>query len=118
MDQKLFIDKMKTSKPMTKEQIMKIIINHVNSNMDDGNPRGHRNLIIVMEELAELTQETSKVIREKSNFITLLEEMADALLSIYYLQEIVGISDEELDKAVAVKMNRINDSLVEKGKYK
>lgn len=118
MDKDLFIKKMKTSIPMEKDEIMEIITNHVNSNMDDGYPRGHRNLIVSMEELAELTQEISKVIRNKSDYITLLEEMADAKLSIYYIQEILKISDETLEKAMAVKMNRINDSLKEKGQYK
>lgn len=118
MDRALFIDKMKTAKPMEKEQINNILIDSINSNIKDGNPRGHRNLIIVMEELAELTKELSKELRGKGDTINILEELADVQLGIYYVQEIVGIQDESILKAMAVKMERLASVLYKSGEYK
>ena len=98
MDKKVFIEQMKYSEPMSKEYIMKILVDSINSNIGDGNPRGHRNLIIVMEELAELTKEISKELRGKGDIVNLTEELADVQLGIYYVQEIVGIDDENIKK--------------------
>lgn len=68
--------------------------------------RGHENLIIDMEELAELSQEISKHIRGKGDHFSLLEEMADVQVCLLHLQNLFNISDEELNKAVNVKLNR------------
>lgn len=73
---------------------------------EDKNNKGTYNLIIVMEELAELTQQVSKYIRGKANRYCVLEELADVYLSARYVKNIVGISDEELNAAINVKKNR------------
>lgn len=117
MDKQFFIDRMKDAEPMNKSDIDKILVDSVNSNIHDGNPRGHRNLIIVMEELAELTKEISKELRGKGDIDNITEELADVQLGIYYVQEIVGVSDEILQKAMAVKMNRLSSILYKTGKY-
>lgn len=72
------------------------------------NNNGTMNSIIVMEELSELSKEVSKAIRGKGDATSLLEEMADVYLGIKYLQEIYNISDEALNKAINVKLNRQN----------
>lgn len=90
----------------------------VDSNLSDGNPRGHKNLIIVMEELAELSQAISKELRGKGDHVNLLEELADVQLGILYVQEICNISDEDLHKAMNVKMKRLENVLSDKGTYK
>lgn len=118
MDRILFTERMKTIHTMSNAEINDVIVKSINSNLIDGNPRGHRNLIIVMEELAELSQEVSKQIRGKGDRVAIIEESADVLLSIRYIQEIVGISDDELNRAVAVKSERLADVLTQTGSYK
>lgn len=81
------------------------------------NKIGHYNQIIVMEELAELSKEVSKFVRLKGNRDALLEEMADVLIGIDYLKEIHDISDEELNKAIAIKLYRLKHAQ-SKGEYK
>lgn len=61
---------------------------------------------VAIEELAELQQAISKQIRGCGDRTNLLEEMADAMIVMFYIQEIFGISKEELDKAVDVKIER------------
>lgn len=119
MDRQIFIEKMsQCNKPMSSESITKILVDSIDSNISDGNPRGHRNLIIVMEELAELAKELAKELRGKGDTIGLTEELADVQLGIYYVQEIVGIDSETLSKAMSVKMDRLSSVLYPTGSYK
>ena len=67
---------------------------------------GFMNLIVANEEFAECAQEVSKFLRHKGDHTALLEEVADAVLSIRYIQRICGITDEELYKALNVKVAR------------
>lgn len=117
MDKSIFVEKIESAEPMDRTQIDRILVDSVNSNIKDGNPRGHRNLIIVMEELSELAKEVSKELRGKGDNLSLLEELADVQLGIYYVQEIVGIKDELLQKAMSVKMERLASVLYESGQY-
>ena len=118
MDRKVFVEQMEKCEPMSKESIMKVLVDSINANISDGNPRGHRNLIIVTEELAELAKEVSKELRGKGDIVSLTEELADVQLGIYYVQEIVGIEDENLKKAMSVKTNRLSSVLYDTGSYK
>lgn len=70
------------------------------------NRKGVYNLVIVMEELAELTQQVSKYIRGKADRYAVMEELADVYLAARYVKNIVGISDEELNAAINVKKDR------------
>ena len=106
------------SSNMNKNWITNVLIESIDSNLSDGNPRGHRNLIVVMEELAELSQAIAKELRDKGDNINLLEELADVQLGIYYVQEIFSITDEHLHKAMNVKMKRLENVLKHNGKYK
>ena len=118
MDREKFIkDLNQNNPPLSKEEIMKILTKSIDANLPDGNPRGHRNLIIVMEELAELSKEISKALRDKGDYYSLLEELADVQLCIYYIQEICGVADEELKKAMDVKTNRLREVLEKEGKF-
>lgn len=119
MQRELFIDKLKEETPdIDMKWIKEVTRNSIKSNIHDGNPIGHKNLIIVMEELAELTKEISKELRGKGDYINILEELADVQLGIYYVQEICGIETDKLHKAMKIKMSRLNDVLQEQGKYK
>ena len=81
-------------------------------------PNVHPNLIVVMEELSELQKEVAKYIRGKRDRIGMIEEMADVLIAIMYLQDICGIETTELYKAMNVKDNRISRILSLKNAWK
>lgn len=118
MNKETFIEKLKTEdENIDMDWVLDVIKQSVQANLCDGNPRGHRNLIIVMEELAELTKELSKELRGKGDYNSLLEELADVQLSVYFVQDICGVSNEDLRKAMKIKMDRLNDVLQEEGKY-
>lgn len=119
MNRKVFIEQFnKADSSIDKEWILNVLNQSVDSNLPDGNPRGHRNLIIVMEELSELSKEISKELRGKGNKTNILEELADVQLGIFYVQEICKINNEDLYKAMNVKMKRLEDVLIKNGKYK
>lgn len=119
MLRELFIEKLKKETSTIDEKWLYEVLNEsIDANLVDGNPRGHKNLIIVMEELAELTQEISKNLREKDNFYDVLQELADVQLGIYYVQELCNISNEDLRKAMNVKMRRLEETLKKEGIYK
>lgn len=119
MDRGKFIKEFKKEdKKVNKEWLLEVLNNSIDANLSDGNPRGHKNLIIVMEELAELTQEISKQLRNKGDYYDTLQELADVQLGIYYVQEICGIKKKDLNKAMNVKMKRLENTLKEKGIYK
>ena len=118
MERESFIENLENvTTPYDKREIMKTITDSVNSNINDENPRGHKNLIIVMEELCELGQAISKEIRGKGDSINLLEELADVQLSVFYIQEICNISDDKLKKAQVIKTDRLRKKLEEDGIY-
>ena len=69
MERAVFVNWMQNvNNVFDKEESLKVINRSIDSNLKDGNPRGHRNLIIVMEELAELSQQVSKALREKEDY--------------------------------------------------
>jgi len=118
LDKEKFISQLSiTEKDIDKSWIMDVLRKSIDSNLHDGNPRGHRNLIIVMEELSELSKEISKQLRDKGDQYNILEELADVQLSIYYVQEICGVNNDDLHKAMNIKMRRLGEVLEEKGKY-
>ncbi|UMZ01214.1 hypothetical protein H8S51_005755 [Roseburia rectibacter] len=59
-----------------------------------------------MEEFAELQQQVSKQIWGYDDRIGLLEEMADAYIGLEFLKSIFNISEEDMQKAVDVKLER------------
>ena len=100
MDRDTFVREFGFASPsLDKRKIKKLVKKSVNANQD-GNPRGHHNLIIVMEELSELQKEVSKQIREQGDIVSLTEEMADVALGVIYLQEICGITTEDMEVTV------------------
>lgn len=119
MNREVFIEQFnKVDSSIDKEWMLDVLNQSVDSNLSDGNPRGHRNLIIVMEELSELSKEISKELRGKGDKTNILEELADVQLGIYYVQEICKINNKDLHKAMNVKMKRLEDVLKANGKYR
>ena len=117
MDKTEFKLQMGTEKVLGKEEILEILKRSI-SKPNEVNPRGHQNLIIVTEELAELSQEVTKELRGKGDRFALIEEMADVCLSIGYLQEICGVSDETLQKAMSIKAKRVDEKIRKYGEFK
>lgn len=119
MNKKLFLEAMGSnnySNKINENKIKEIIKKSIDNK--DNNERGYRNLIIVMEELAELSQQVSKQLRGKGNYYNILEELADVYLCIYYIKDIVGIKDNDLYKAVNIKADRLNKEVEKNGYYK
>lgn len=83
------------------------------SSKDQNNERGrgHRNLIIAMEELSELTKEISKSLRDEHDRLGLMEEIVDVEHVILTLCNVFNISDDELNKIRYVKTKRIIDRI-------
>lgn len=71
-------------------------------------------MIIVMEELAELSQATSKQLRNKGDYYNLIEEMADVIICLQLLKDNYNISKEDLIKSINTKIDRIDNRI--KGK--
>ena len=119
MERNNFVQKLKdASTTIDIGKINDVLERSIESNINDGNPRGHRNLIIVMEELSELSQAIAKELRGKGDIINTLEETADVWLCLRYIQNICNISNDKLNAAINVKLNRLNDTLNSNGYYK
>lgn len=66
MNREQFIRELAGANSSVDEQhVHEILRDSIDVNLCDGNPRGHQNLIIVTEELAELTHEVTKELRGK-----------------------------------------------------
>lgn len=61
---------------------------------------------VIMEELAELSQQVSKDLRGKGDKVCILEELADVAINVKIAQKLYGISDEKLERAMTVKLER------------
>ena len=70
------------------------------------NKNGTLNLIMAIEEFGELQQEISKYIRGKRSHLDLVQEVADAYVSLEFVKGICCLSDEEISKAMNIKINR------------
>lgn len=105
MDREKFIEKLETSTSMDaqeKEDTVDLEINLASHKSF----RGETNLIIVTEELAELQQCVTKFIRGKGDKINTIEEMADVLIGMEVIKNIMQIDQEDVEKAIRVKLDR------------
>ena len=121
MERELFIQEYKKASPSVNvtdlENVLRSSI-ECSQKSEPHNPRGHRNLIIAMEELSELQKEISKELRGKGDSTAILEELADVSIVIYYIKEICGITDDALNKAINVKKDRLVSMIEKTGDYK
>lgn len=93
---------------LNKEYMHSVVEETIDALSTDSNPRGHENLIIVMEELAELSQQVSKTLRGQEDRMHLLEELADVYIGNEFVKSICGFSDNEIAKAINVKLDRLH----------
>ena len=107
MDKQLFRKKLREMPSTINEDYCKDVIRQsLRGIPETQNQKGTLNIIIVMEELSELSKELSKAIRGKGERMDLIEELADTALCVKYLQEIFDISDETLARAINMKLYR------------
>lgn len=69
---------------------------------------GTMNLVICMEELAELQQQISKYLRDKGDYLGIVEEIADVKIALEWMTDIMCIDKDDINKAINVKLDRIN----------
>lgn len=100
MDKSIFEEKFKKANgeitPSFKEEIQK-------SNEQLGEKT---KLVVCMEEAAELSQAISKYYRNKPDRLNLIEEIGDMVICIESLKQICNITEEEIIKAINVKIDR------------
>ena len=80
-------------------------------NKDSYNFSGYNNLVIVIEELAELQKELTKALRNNESIIGILEELADVSIGLDYIKEIFDITDRELHLARCIKLKRLDHKI-------
>lgn len=71
---------------------------------------GHnKKQVIAIEEMAELQKEITKNLRCESpfDFYGVLEEISDVYICLKTLQIIYGISDEDINDGIDIKLNRL-----------
>lgn len=78
--------------------VKNVVRKNIDTNVIDGQPRGHKNLIIVMEENSEMIQVLSSALLNNLDRIAILEEMADIYLGLYYLEDIIMQPSKEMPK--------------------
>lgn len=118
MDRQTLIDKMKdkldtTPKHMTDEEIITAHQSYIDYHKKT-NP--NKIYVIPIEEMAELTQELSKIIRGKastnpSENIGLLEELTDVQICLDNLKIALGVDNEQMKYMIDIKMERSVDKI-------
>jgi hypothetical protein len=68
-------------------------------------------LIMVIEEIAELTKEITKYFRGKNSRENIIEEVGDVYIMLDQMRIIFNITDEELEITMNNKMKRLEDLL-------
>lgn len=69
-------------------------------------PKNSIDLVMAMEEMAELSQETSKYIRGKGDKQHLAEEIGDVYNALEMIKIVTEISDENIDVMKDIKFRR------------
>lgn len=70
-------------------------------------------LVVAIEEMAELVKEITKAFRGKANKSNIIEEMADVEIMLDQLKLIVEISDQDVDEIKMLKILRLNNRINE-----
>ena len=100
MDKKIFFEQMKSGINFSEQEKLDII-----SESLDRCPKRIK-IVVCMEELAELTQELSKQIRNEGDYYGLLEEIADVYICLSMIRILYGIEPVIMKKAIDVKLAR------------
>ena len=104
---------------LDKKKLKDIIRSFSESNMDkEFYIQEAYNLVLAVEELSELQKAIIKYLRGSEDKLSVIEEMADVLLSIMSVQSILRIPTDDLYKAVNVKADRLGNTIKETGEYR
>lgn len=88
-----------------------IVNNMIDASAEIEQIRGLRNLIIAMEELSELQQAISKILRGKGDKLNVMEELVDVEVVMETVKNTMGITEQELDKMRYIKLKRLEDKI-------
>lgn len=88
-----------------------IVNNMIDASAEIEQIRGLRNLIIAMEELSELQQAISKILRGKGDKLNVMEELVDVEVIMETVKNTMGITEQELDKVRYIKLKRLEDKI-------
>ena len=101
------IDPVGIDQDLIKDCISKAIEQGANHKFE----RGDINLIILMEEMAELIKVLSKYIRYRDNKPDVIEEVVDVYIYLNAAKEILSITDKEFETGLKVKLDRFKKRL-------
>lgn len=73
-------------------------------------------LVVLMEELAELQKEIAKILRGELDHSDLIAELADVEIMIEQLKLLYNIKDTDVKQYKDIKLNRLGDMIREKRK--
>lgn len=88
-----------------------IVNNMIDASAEIEQIRGLRNLIIAMEELSELQQAISKILRGKGDKLNVMEELVNVEIVMETVKNTMGITEQELDKVRYIKLKRLEDKI-------
>lgn len=91
-------------RPTEIDDVVQACIDHAKNNYMQDNKMYQ--LVVVIEEMAELTQELTKMLRGRDNRTGVVEELADVQLCVWVTMKMLGITDKELNQAIQVKSDR------------
>ena len=118
MDRQEFIKLLPYANPeVTIKDLDRTVVRSITAsdNLNPNRAPGHYNLDICKEECAELIQELSKETRGIGDHYNILQELADVIICARTAQIICNISDDELKRAIHVKLMRLEDSINRNG---
>lgn len=67
--------------------------------------------VMIFEEIAELQKEICKDMRGANNREAIIEETADLMIMLEQLKMMHHITDEELEKVIEFKLNRLDERM-------
>lgn len=105
---------LKTNKipnPLTQCEHKNIVVDDEVTNQNPLEILGVNSMVIAMEELAELQQAISKMIRYGNNTGNLEEEIADVLICIEWIKEYYNLDDVNIEAWKQVKRIRMKDRI-------
>lgn len=88
-----------------------IVNNMIDASAEIEQIRGLRNLIIAMEELSELQQAISKILRGKGDKLNVMEELVDVEVVMETVKNTMNITEQELDKVRYIKLKHLKDKI-------
>ena len=111
MNQKEFETKMKKAKKKLGDERLHDVCEACIKSSRGFGENGSRQLYIATEEMAELIQCIQKALRGKIDKTHTVEEMADVIIGLEYVKQVLEIDDDAIYKALNVKLDRIQDEI-------